>query len=153
MRLTSWLESFAIQARNPNARRARLSVSARRSRPAVCRLAVPERLEDRTLLSASINPNATGVGTGTGGTGTGSGGSGGSGGGGSTSPTLVLNAGQNETTVVNQSAVLTGTSTYNDPSATQPLTTTWSVVSGPGTVTFENPHALSTNALFSTTGA
>ncbi|HEV8067250.1 MAG TPA: FG-GAP-like repeat-containing protein [Planctomycetaceae bacterium] len=155
MRLTSWLESFAIQARNPNARRARLSVSARRSRPAVCRLAVPERLEDRTLLSASINPNATGVGTGTGGTGTGSGGSGGSGsgGGGSTSPTLVLNAGQNETTVVNQSAVLTGTSTYNDPSATQPLTTTWSVVSGPGTVAFENPHSLSTNALFSTTGA
>src|SRR5580704_1251710 len=154
MRLTSWLESFAIQARNPNSRRARLSVSARRSRPAVCRLAVPERLEDRTLLSASINPNATGVGTGTGGTGTGSGGSGGSGsgGGGSTSPTLVLNAGQNETTVVNQTAALTGTSTYNDPSATQPLTTTWSVVSGPGSVTIEKPHGLSTNALFSATG-
>jgi hypothetical protein len=153
MRLTSWLESFAIKARKPNSRRARLSVSARRSRPAVCRLAVPEQLEDRAMLSASINPNATGVGTGSGGTGTGSGGSGGSGGGGSTSPTLILSAGQNETTVVNQSAALTGTSTYNDPSATQALTTTWSVVSGPGSVTIEKPHSLSTNALFSTTGA
>jgi FG-GAP-like repeat/Calx-beta domain len=157
MRLTSWLESFAIKARKPNSRRARLSVSARRSRPAVCRLAVPEQLEDRAMLSASVTPNATGVGTGTGGTGTGSGGtgtgSGGSGGGGgSTSPTLVLNAGQNETTTINTAAVLTGTSTYNDPSATQPLATTWSVVSGPGTVTIENSHALSTNALFSATG-
>ena len=53
---------------------------------------------------------------------------------------------------MNQAAVLTGTSTYNDPSATQPLTTTWSVVSGPGSVTFEKPHSLSTNALFSATG-
>ena len=90
MRLTSWLESFAVKARKPNSRRARLSVSARRARPAVCRLAVPERLEDRTLLSATIGTNATGVGTGSGGTGSGAG----SGGGGSTSPSLVLSAGR-----------------------------------------------------------
>ena len=44
MRLTSWLDSFALKARKNSARRARMSGSARRSRPAVCRLAVAEHL-------------------------------------------------------------------------------------------------------------
>src|ERR1700733_8877416 len=158
MRLTSWLDSFALKARKSSARRARMSVSARRSRPAVCRLAAAEHLEDRTLLS--VTPAATGVGTGTGsgsGAGSGSGSGSGAGGttggsGGSTSPTLIVSAGQNAATTVNATAILAGTVTYNDPSATQPLTTTWSMVSGPGSVTFEKPNALNSNVLFSTPG-
>jgi hypothetical protein len=155
MRLTSWLDSFARKTRKPNNRRARLSVNARRARPAVCRMTVTERLEDRTLLSGSVVQPAGGATGSSGGAGSGgSSGSGGtgSGGGGGTTPTLVLNAGLNGATTLNQVAAVNGTMTYSDPSAPQPLTTTWSEVSGPGTVTFEKPSSLTTSALFSATG-
>jgi beta-galactosidase len=47
---------------------------------------------------------------------------------------------------------LSATATDNQSNAPPPLTTSWVQVSGPGTVTFGNPAALSTTAQFSTNG-
>jgi len=65
----------------------------------------------------------------------------------------VVNAGPDQTITLPATASLSGTATDdglpNPPSA---LTTTWSVVSGTGTVTFANPAALATTATFSAAG-
>jgi hypothetical protein len=61
------------------------------------------------------------------------------------SPTV--NAGPNQTVTFPASANLNGTA-----SSSNPLTTTWSEVSGPGTVTFGNVNAQSTTASFSAAG-
>ncbi len=64
-----------------------------------------------------------------------------------------VSAGTNQTITLPSSAPLNGTVTDDglpDPPAT--VTTTWSKVSGPGTVTFGNASAIDTNASFSTDG-
>jgi hypothetical protein len=63
----------------------------------------------------------------------------------------VVSAGANQTITLLSSATLSGS--VADPCLPNcTLTTTWSVASGPGTVTFANPAALSTTATFSTAG-
>src|SRR5205814_5238297 len=62
----------------------------------------------------------------------------------------VVNAGPDQT-ITSATATLSGTATDDGlPNGT--LTKGWSVVSGPGSVTFANAGALSTTATFSTTG-
>ena len=61
-----------------------------------------------------------------------------------------VDAGQNQTILVTGSANLDGTVT--DDGLPGPLTTTWSLQSGPGTVTFGNASAVDTTATFSTIG-
>src|SRR5213076_1741127 len=64
----------------------------------------------------------------------------------------VVNAGLDQTITLPSSATLNGTATDDGlPAGT--LTTTWSKVSGPGTVTFANGNALNTTATFSASGA
>lgn len=53
-------------------------------------------------------------------------------------------------TTMPAAATLTGSATETDPPA--PLTYTWSMLSGPGTVTFADPHSASTTATFSAPG-
>ena len=67
-------------------------------------------------------------------------------------PPLYVNAGPTE--AVTQTSVLTlgGSVQDNDPAATQPVSSTWSMVSGPGNVTFENPSSPTSDALFSAAG-
>jgi beta-galactosidase len=60
-------------------------------------------------------------------------------------PTIYLN----NTNVILQ---LSATATDNQSNSPPALTTSWSRVSGPGTVTFDDPNALITNAHFSTNG-
>jgi len=61
----------------------------------------------------------------------------------------VVNAGQNQTiTLPVNSVTLSGSATDNGV----PLTFTWSVVSGPGTVTFSNPSSAVTTATFGSAG-
>jgi len=73
------------------------------------------------------------------------------------SPTIVnlppcANAGADQTVDLASTATLMGGATDDgDPSGT--LTTTWSVVSGPGVVTFDNLNSLATTAGFSAPGA
>lgn len=62
----------------------------------------------------------------------------------------VANAGSDQTITLPASANLAGTAT--DDGQPGPLTTTWSKVSGPGTVTFGNANALATTAAFSAAG-
>lgn len=75
-----------------------------------------------------------------------------------TSPTTgvnqppVVNAGPAQTITLPSSATLTGVAT-DDGLPNNTLTTTWKVVSGPGTVVFGNANALATTASFSTAGA
>ncbi len=151
MRLTSWLDSFARKTGKPNNRRARLvgECSTRASG------SLPNDGHGTARRSNAAfrwrQPRAPAQVAGTDGERAAAGqavrrASGG------TTPTLVLNAGLNGATTLNQVAALNGTMTYNDPSAPQPLATTWSVVSGPGTVTFQTPNSLTTSALFSATG-
>jgi hypothetical protein len=65
-----------------------------------------------------------------------------------------VNAGADQTITLPSSATLTGTAADDGlPSPPATLTSTWSTVSGPGTVTFGNANALSTTATFSTSGA
>jgi PA14 domain-containing protein/K319-like protein len=65
----------------------------------------------------------------------------------------VVNAGADQTITLPSSATLTGTATDDGrPNPPGALTSTWSMVSGPGTVTFSNPNALGTTASFSTAG-
>jgi hypothetical protein len=74
------------------------------------------------------------------------------GGGGNTAPTV--SAGPDQTMTLPNTAALDGTVT-DDGLPTPPgvTTTTWSVVSGPGTVTFGNVNAVDTTASFSVDGA
>jgi FtsP/CotA-like multicopper oxidase with cupredoxin domain len=61
----------------------------------------------------------------------------------------VVDAGLDQTTTLPASATLSGTVTDDGVSI---LTTTWSMFSGPGSVTFGNVNALGTTATFSTAG-
>jgi hypothetical protein len=65
----------------------------------------------------------------------------------------VVNAGADQTITLPATASLAGTATDDGrPNPPGTLTTTWSAVSGPGTVTFGNPAALATSATFSVAG-
>jgi PKD repeat protein len=65
-----------------------------------------------------------------------------------------VNAGPDQTITLPAAASLNGTVTDDGlPNPPAAVTTTWSKVSGPGTVTFGNPAAKSTTATFSTSGA
>ena len=64
----------------------------------------------------------------------------------------VVDAGLDQTIIVPPgSATLSGSVTDDNLTGTSPAIS-WSKTSGPGTVTFANPNAASTNATFSTTG-
>jgi RHS repeat-associated protein len=63
-----------------------------------------------------------------------------------------VNAGPDQTIGIRDTATLQGTSTDDGRPTGSTLTTSWSVVSGPGTVTFENPQQASTTATFSLPG-
>ena len=73
-------------------------------------------------------------------------------GGGSNQPPVV-SAGADQTITLPASANLSGTATDDGlPNPPATLTTTWSMLVGPGAVKFGNPNALSTTASFSTAG-
>jgi len=64
-----------------------------------------------------------------------------------------VNAGTDQTITLPNTAALSGTASDDGlPNPPGTLTTTWSKVSGPGTVTFGNPNALSTTVSFSAAG-
>src|SRR5439155_8487692 len=63
-----------------------------------------------------------------------------------------VNAGPNQTITLPASASLNGTASDDGLPAGSTLTTTWSKVSGPGTVTFGDLNALTTTASFSAAG-
>jgi hypothetical protein len=66
----------------------------------------------------------------------------------------VVNAGADQTITLPAAASLNGVVTDDGlPAPPAMFTTTWSVVSGPGTVTFANPAAALTTATFSTAGS
>jgi hypothetical protein len=66
----------------------------------------------------------------------------------------VVNAGPDQSIILPATASLVGTATDDGlPNPPAKVTTTWSKVSGPGTVTFANASALSTTATFSTSGS
>jgi hypothetical protein len=66
----------------------------------------------------------------------------------------VVNAGPDQTITLPATASLSGTATDDGlPNPPGKLTTTWSTVSGPGTVTFGNASALATTASFSAAGS
>ena len=64
----------------------------------------------------------------------------------SSSSSLSVNAGSSQTVSLSSGAVLDGTITGS------PTSTTWSVTSGPGTVTFGDPNSVDTTASFSAGG-
>jgi K319L-like, PKD domain/Carbohydrate binding domain len=65
----------------------------------------------------------------------------------------VVDAGPDQTVTLPNPANLSGTATDDGlPNPPRTLTTTWSELSGPGTVTFGDPSALSTTASFSDPG-
>jgi hypothetical protein len=63
-----------------------------------------------------------------------------------------VNAGADQTITLPSSASLNGTVTDDGLPSPPTLTTTWSKVSGPGTVTFGNANAVDTTATFSAAG-
>jgi len=63
-----------------------------------------------------------------------------------------VNAGPDRTITVRDAASLQGTATDDGQPAGSTLSVNWSVVSGPGTVTFDNPQQAGTTATFSQTG-
>src|SRR5439155_7110598 len=63
-----------------------------------------------------------------------------------------VNAGPDQTITLPASATLSGTASDDGLPTGSTLTTTWSKVSGPGTITFGNVNAKSTTASFSTSG-
>src|SRR3989442_8217930 len=66
----------------------------------------------------------------------------------------VVNAGADQVITLPSSANLTGTAIDDgQPNPPGVLTTTWSQVSGPGTVSFSNARALNSTATFSASGA
>jgi len=64
-----------------------------------------------------------------------------------------VNAGADQTLTLPSTASLSGTATDDGLPTGSSLTTTWSKVSGPGTVTFTNPAAKTTTASFSVEGS
>ncbi|HYR90296.1 MAG TPA: right-handed parallel beta-helix repeat-containing protein [Terriglobia bacterium] len=64
-----------------------------------------------------------------------------------------VNAGPDQTITLPASAALNGTATDDGMPAGSAMTTTWSKVTGPGTVAFGNINARSTSASFSAAGA
>jgi hypothetical protein len=64
-----------------------------------------------------------------------------------------VNAGADQTVTLPNSATLDGTVTDDGLPAGSSVTSTWSKVSGPGTVTFGNASAVDTSASFSVSGA
>ena len=65
-----------------------------------------------------------------------------------------VNAGPDQTITLPATASLSGTASDDGlPNPPATLTTTWSKVSGPGTVTFANASARATTATFSTSGS
>ena len=65
----------------------------------------------------------------------------------------IVNAGPDQTITLPATASLTGTATDDGlPNPPGALSVTWSVASGPGTVTFSSPGSLSTDASFSMSG-
>jgi uncharacterized protein YjiK len=65
-----------------------------------------------------------------------------------------VNAGPDQTITLPANATLDGTVTDDGlPNPPGAVTTTWSKVSGPGTVTFTNPNAIDTTASFSVAGS
>ncbi len=65
----------------------------------------------------------------------------------------VVNAGPNQTVSIANGVTLIGTASDDGlPNPPNALTTQWSMVSGPGNVTFTNPNALNTTASFSVVG-
>jgi RHS repeat-associated protein len=69
-----------------------------------------------------------------------------------TNQTPTVNAGADQTIQLPATAALNGTASDDGLPVGSSLTTTWSMVSGPGTVTFANPNLTTTNATFSTDG-
>src|SRR5687767_8787626 len=66
----------------------------------------------------------------------------------------VVSAGADQAITLPATAPLSGTATDDGlPNPPATVTTTWSMLSGPGTVTFGNANALSTTASFSTAGS
>ncbi|HKQ58088.1 MAG TPA: hypothetical protein VJY35_09490, partial [Candidatus Eisenbacteria bacterium] len=65
----------------------------------------------------------------------------------------VVSAGSNQTITMPAAVVLDGTVTDDNLPAPPSLTTTWSKVSGPGTVSFVNANAVDTQASFSLSGS
>lgn len=66
----------------------------------------------------------------------------------------VVNAGADQTVTLPASATLTGTASDDGlPNPPGAVTGAWSMVSGPGSVSFANPNSVSTTASFSTAGA
>jgi hypothetical protein len=65
----------------------------------------------------------------------------------------VVNAGPDQTIAVSTAATLSGTATDDGLPLGSILTTAWSKVSGPGTVTFGNAASRSTTAMFSAAGS
>jgi hypothetical protein len=64
----------------------------------------------------------------------------------------VVNAGADQTIVLPANAALDGTVSDDGLPAPPSLTATWSVVSGPGAVTFQNANLVDTQASFTTAG-
>src|SRR5262249_45570933 len=64
-----------------------------------------------------------------------------------------VHAGVPHPTLLPASATLSGTASDDGLPSGSTLTSTWSKLSGPGTVTFANASALSTTASFSTSGS
>lgn len=63
-----------------------------------------------------------------------------------------VNAGVDQAVTLPNDAALSGTATDDGLPADSSLTVSWTMVSGPGTVTFTNPAAAATTATFSTDG-
>jgi hypothetical protein len=64
----------------------------------------------------------------------------------------IVAAGPSQTIILPGTAILNGAATDDGLPAGSTLTILWSKISGPGTVTFSNPNALSTAATFSVAG-
>jgi hypothetical protein len=64
----------------------------------------------------------------------------------------LVNAGVDQTITLPDGAALSGTATDDGLPAGSTLTVTWTRTSGPGTVTFADPNAVSTTASFSEAG-
>jgi len=65
---------------------------------------------------------------------------------------ISVTAGADQVIVFPAAVSLSGSASDSNPAFADALTTVWSSVSGPGTVTFANPSALATSAMFSTSG-
>jgi len=73
-------------------------------------------------------------------------------GGGTANQAPTVSAGSNQNITLPGTATLSGTASDDGLPAGSTLTTSWSMVSGPGTVTFSNPNSLNVTASFSTAG-